>query len=361
MAYDPVTSGDKISVAWANHIEDALDEIATKVVKNTVTSIKDAVKGNLVYYGLHVSQRSAGANMSVDVSAGDAIINGSYVNKASKTNVAVTPADSSYPRKDIVVIDSSGTISVIAGTAEKAIPHDETGVNTRKPEPPDIPSNKIILAEIWVAAGATSITDADITDRRVLGPQHFPWNLMDIVSQSYLYSCYRYWDGYIQIFASKSFRGSTTVGLGIQRAAVYLQTFRRIFGYGTYEAKAYVSGRETGKYFYPFMMEYPFHSSTASWWFRAKDTSDNKVQTGWNGSNTQTDITGWDPTTEATLKVEWSSSQVKFYVNGTLKATHTTYIPQKPMPLTLELRQDEKDSDYTNDSCIYFKDFGRVA
>ncbi|GAG86237.1 unnamed protein product, partial [marine sediment metagenome] len=41
------------------------------------------------------------------------------------------------------------------------------GVYTLNPEPDNIPANSIILAEIWVPAGATEITGAEIYDKRV--------------------------------------------------------------------------------------------------------------------------------------------------------------------------------------------------
>ena len=67
-----------------------------------------------------------------------------------------------------------------------------------------------------------------------------------------------------------------------------------------------------------------------------------KVRTGTGGSfgtggaNTDTTLSGQDWTTEKLFKIEWTSAQVKFYVAGSLVATHTTNIPNLAMPFFLE-------------------------
>ena len=62
-----------------------------------------------------VSQRAAGANMSVDVTAGRVNV-GNTVAVVTATNVAISAADATLYRIDAVVVDSSGTVSVIAGS-----------------------------------------------------------------------------------------------------------------------------------------------------------------------------------------------------------------------------------------------------
>jgi hypothetical protein len=95
------------------------------------------------------------------------MVGGYYRKTTTTTTVTLDPADSYNPRKDIIIVDSNGTITKVTGTPEPADPPDQTGVKTRRPKPPSIPANSIILAEIWVPAGATQITDTNITDRRV--------------------------------------------------------------------------------------------------------------------------------------------------------------------------------------------------
>jgi hypothetical protein len=118
--------------------------------------------------------QSASPGMSVSVAAGWANIvgttqanMGSYqaYNDAAAT-LTVTTANPSNPRIDIVVVQvndayytgslNSVTFSVVAGTPAVS------------PVAPTTPANSILLATIAVAAGATQILNANITDNRVL-------------------------------------------------------------------------------------------------------------------------------------------------------------------------------------------------
>ncbi len=106
-------------------------------------------------------------DMDVHVEIGKAYVADTLVEKGAVTDLIVGAADPTNPRKDIVVCNSAGTLSIVAGTPEAALPSGNVGVYTLNPEPPSIPANSIILGEIWVPAGATSITGSEIYDKRV--------------------------------------------------------------------------------------------------------------------------------------------------------------------------------------------------
>ena len=128
--------------------------------------------GVTTFAALQVTQRGAGANMSVDVAAGGAVIDGSenthqghyhfYVDAVE--NLVIAAADATYPRIDLVVakIEDSeysgatdaGSLAVVAGTPAAS------------PAEPAAPANSLVLAAVAVAAGATSVVNANITDRR---------------------------------------------------------------------------------------------------------------------------------------------------------------------------------------------------
>lgn len=114
-------------------------------------------------------------NMSVNVAAGAAIIagddtpttQGSYFVKNDATkNLTVTAADPTNPRKDIVVArvrdafysgsDNDWLLAVVAGTPAAS------------PAEPALPNNALKLAVITVAAAATTVTNAVITDSRTM-------------------------------------------------------------------------------------------------------------------------------------------------------------------------------------------------
>lgn len=131
-----------------------------------------------------VTQRGAGANMSVDVAAGGAWIigddtarQGAYhlVNDAT-VNVAVSTAHATLPRVDQVVAriyDSTvvggsdvPAIEVIAGTpTASAQCTDPTAANYRLGAAA-LPNGAVRLADVQVDAAAASIVNAKIYDRR---------------------------------------------------------------------------------------------------------------------------------------------------------------------------------------------------
>jgi len=134
---------------------------------NDLKSQEDAhTLGYGVVNGLKVIP-DAPPSMDIDVEVGKCYAADTVVVKGAVTTLTVTAADPANPRKDIVVCNSVGTLSIVAGTPEAALPGANVGVYTLEPEPPSIPANSIILAEIWVPAGAAAITGAEIYDKRV--------------------------------------------------------------------------------------------------------------------------------------------------------------------------------------------------
>lgn len=121
-----------------------------------------------------VTQRGAGANMSVDVAAGEAWVKGDsagdqgyyHVVNDATVNVAVTTANASKPRVDALVLkvnDSTEVggsdeykLEVIAGTPETGA----TLANLKGAPTPGV--TRLLLAYILVGAAATEIKNASI-------------------------------------------------------------------------------------------------------------------------------------------------------------------------------------------------------
>lgn len=109
---------------------------------------------------LAVSPRSG---MSVQVGTGRMFIDSRWLQNDAAYNVTIQAAHATLNRKDIIVarLDYSGrTIGIIA----------KTGTAAASPTAPGIVRNseyfEMELAEIYVSAGATAITAANITDKR---------------------------------------------------------------------------------------------------------------------------------------------------------------------------------------------------
>ncbi len=127
---------------------------------------------------LAVTQRGAGANMSIDVASGLALIQFTTTLLASNTtmkswlyndatvNLAVPTADLTHPRKDRVV--AKFDVSVDPNSVASNIVSIELiqGTPAGSPSAPAEPSNSITLAIIDVPASDTAITTGQITDSR---------------------------------------------------------------------------------------------------------------------------------------------------------------------------------------------------
>ena len=122
---------------------------------------------------LEVTQRAAGANMSVDVASGNAFIQGTdaawqgmyHVSNDAAENLTITAADPTDDRIDLIV--ATVRDSTYAGANDDWLLQVVTGTPSPAPAPPSLPDNSLVLAEVLVGAGVTSIVDADITDERV--------------------------------------------------------------------------------------------------------------------------------------------------------------------------------------------------
>jgi hypothetical protein len=140
-----------------------------------------AASGGIVDAGGYAVTQNGTPNMSVNVAAGRAWIPGNQVGNISGflfntqgqyfalndavVNVAVAASNPTNPRIDLVVLqvlDAQYTGST--NLAQLAV---ITGTAAATPVAPAAPSNSLVLAQVAVAALATSIVNANLTDVRV--------------------------------------------------------------------------------------------------------------------------------------------------------------------------------------------------
>lgn len=125
--------------------------------------------------GFEVTQRAAGANMSVDVAAGIAVVEGDdqatqgfYVIRSTATeNVVIPAAPVSNSRIDIVYaqVNDPNAGGDAGSDFELAV---ISGTPAASPSPPTLPDTAIALAYVTVASGVSSIVTADIEDQRFI-------------------------------------------------------------------------------------------------------------------------------------------------------------------------------------------------
>jgi hypothetical protein len=85
---------------------------------------------------------------TVSVQSGDIYIDGTEYS-IPQTNLSVSAASSDY-RKDLVVINTSGSPTLLNGSEAARIPSNKTGPETQQPAPPTI-SGQLALGELWVS------------------------------------------------------------------------------------------------------------------------------------------------------------------------------------------------------------------
>lgn len=126
----------------------------------------------------------AGSGMSVNVKKGRAIINCKWISLNAIEPVAIAAADSTHPRYTAVVVrldvaNRLMEIGTVNGTAA-ASPSYPTLTNT------DL-IKEICLAMVYVAAGATSISQGNITDMRASSSCGWVTGLIEQVDTSELF------------------------------------------------------------------------------------------------------------------------------------------------------------------------------
>lgn len=106
-----------------------------------------------VVSGLDVAAQST-PNMTLNVGPGVIYLPSGDRYALLGATIAVNAANATNPRIDIVYVSSAGVISYLAGTAAAS------------PTAPALSAGGVLLAEIAVAAGTSSITAANVTDKR---------------------------------------------------------------------------------------------------------------------------------------------------------------------------------------------------
>ena len=127
--------------------EDVINE--QKLLYSDNVCIKDSFK---------VSQSDI-ASMSLKVKQGTAKVKGVSIISNAQETVSIVTNSSSYARYDLVVLEIDNTTYFATLKVIEGIP-------SSSPLVPDLSSNQLALAKVYVSSGATSILDSNITDIR---------------------------------------------------------------------------------------------------------------------------------------------------------------------------------------------------
>lgn len=164
-----------IGVQGGSHSALSFRQLASALVGADVVTFSGGVSAVGMGHGLvrpgHLAVTQRGTpNMSVDVAAGTALVNGTSVlaqgvyavTNDATTNLALATADATNPRRDLVVVQVRDTTHDALGFNDARL-FVVTGTPAASPVDPAVPAGCLVLARVQVAAAATSIVNANIT------------------------------------------------------------------------------------------------------------------------------------------------------------------------------------------------------
>lgn len=128
--------------------QSVVNEVDTNVIQAGVSGLDCVLSGCAV---------TGSGTTSVAVAKGAVLTNGVMYAIAANGTFGTWTADATNPRIDLVVINSSGTLTRRAGTAAAS------------PVMPALTANDVLLASVWIPANESpiAIVSADITDKRM--------------------------------------------------------------------------------------------------------------------------------------------------------------------------------------------------
>jgi uncharacterized coiled-coil protein SlyX len=134
--------------AQVSDMSDTIEHLQTQILEKTSYGVVS---------GLEVTAQDV-PDMTVNVSSGIIYMQDGERFEVEADTMAVVEADEENPRIDIIYINGTGLVSYMSGVAAE------------EPTAPETPLGSQLLAEIAVAANATAIEAANITDKSKVLP-----------------------------------------------------------------------------------------------------------------------------------------------------------------------------------------------
>ena len=164
-----------IGVQGGSHSALSFRQLASALVGADVVTFTGGVSAVGMGHGLvrpgHLAVTQNGTpNMSVNVAAGTALVNGTSVlaqgvyavTNDAQVNLAIATADATNPRRDLVCLQVRDTTADGSGFNDARL-FVVTGTPAASPVDPTVPAGCLVLARVQVNALATSIVNATIT------------------------------------------------------------------------------------------------------------------------------------------------------------------------------------------------------
>jgi len=143
-------------------LEKEIGDAATALSQNQYT---DALDGTYWVDGWDATLGDG--DLEVDIAPGSGAIGALDAETETTQTVDFTgDPDAEDPRKAVISVDDTGTVQKTLGDAMPAEPAGEVRERTFNPAPPaSVPG--VVVAEVWLPAGAAGLVSDDISDRRL--------------------------------------------------------------------------------------------------------------------------------------------------------------------------------------------------
>jgi hypothetical protein len=150
------TTKSKTFTVLDGRLEETEQDVKNRVTHAEAGTIQIENIGYGVQNGLNV-ETSSTPDMNVHVQTGAIYMpDGLRFEFSTITSIAIIAADATNPRKDIIYVDSVGSIKYTAGTPATS------------PSEPALPIGSMKLSVIDIPAGDTAISQTQITDSRIM-------------------------------------------------------------------------------------------------------------------------------------------------------------------------------------------------
>jgi len=138
----------------------ALDQQIELEARQGYAVVDPASGSNLVTAGT--------GDFEVDAAAGDLRLPDQTVTASAETVDLSGVVDPDNPRKVLIYRDTNATLNFDSGVAQATAPEGAARRQAFEPAPPSgFGTDGVTLATVWIPAGATSLSDGDIRDRRI--------------------------------------------------------------------------------------------------------------------------------------------------------------------------------------------------
>ncbi len=132
---------------------EAVNDVMSIFFQEYLDAMIDGISGkNCVLSGFGATSNS---NMTYAIAKGSVLTNGVLKAVAANATVTITTADSTNPRLDLIVVDSTGAFQV------------RTGTPAANPKPPARSTNDVLLYCVYVPASDTNLAANQLIDLRV--------------------------------------------------------------------------------------------------------------------------------------------------------------------------------------------------